>query len=222
MKKAITLAGCTFLLITAWTQNKTSFGFRGGYNVYTIHGRYADGSNFWLKTENGFNLGADFEFPIARNFYLQPGLVYNQKGASFENYLYMSRVFKGDVKLSYIEVPVNIVYKPSVGGGHILLGAGPYLGRGTGREAGVKEGEFEVRFTEDVSTAELQQTPFYYRPWDAGANFLAGYQLSNNLFAQFNGQIGMKKINPSVNGQWEGKKNKHRNLGVGFSVGYRF
>lgn len=221
MKKLITVATCIALIVVGHAQKRTTIGFRGGYNLYTIHGRNADGSNFWLKTEDGFNLGADIEFPIAKNVYLQPGLTYNQKGANFKNYNYMGQTFHGDVKLSYIEVPVNIVYKPAVGTGHLLLGAGPYVGRGTGREAGVDQGMYHVRFTEDVSSAELEQTPFYYRPWDAGANFLAGYQFANNLFAQLNGQIGMKRINPSVNGQWDGKM-KHRTAGFGMSIGYRF
>lgn len=221
MKKTFTLAAFALVLLSASAQKSVSFGFRGGYNLYTIHGRNAGGDNFSLKTEDGFNLGIDIEFPIARNVYMQPGLVYNQKGANFDDYHYMDQTFHGDVKLTYIEVPVNIVFKPSVGAGHLLLGAGPYVGRGTGREAGVDQGMFDVRFTEDVSSAELEQTPFYYRPWDAGANFLAGYQFANNLFTQLNGQIGMKRINPSVNGRWDGKM-KHRTMGFGFSIGYRF
>jgi hypothetical protein len=221
MKKVLTFIACSILMTASFAQKRTTIGFRGGYNLYTIHGRNAGGDNFWLKTEDGLNLGADIEFPIAKNVYLQPGIVYNQKGANFSDYKYMGQTFHGDVKLSYIEVPVNVVFKPSVGNGHLLLGAGPYVGRGTGREAGVDQGMYHVRFAEDVSTSELQQTPFYYRPWDAGANFLLGYQLANNIFTQLNGQIGMKRINPSVNGQWDGKM-KHRNTGFGISFGYRF
>lgn len=221
MKKLSAVTVSIFLLIAASAQKKTTIGIRGGYNLYTIHGRNPGGDNFYLKTEDGFHLGADIEFPIAHNVYLQPGILYNQKGANFSDYYYMGQTFHGDVKLTYIEVPVNVVFKPSVGSGHMLLGVGAYAGRGTGREAGVDEGMFDVRFTEDVSPAELEQTPFYYRPWDAGANFLAGYQLANNLFAQLNGQIGMKRINPTVSGQWEGKM-KHRTMGFGLSLGYRF
>jgi len=209
------------LFATAFAQKRTTIGFHGGYTFYTIHGRNADGSNFWLKTEDGFRLQADVEFPIGRNFYLQPGVAYNQKGANFKEYHYLGGTYHGDVKLSYIEVPVTIVYKPPVGSGHLILGAGAYAGRGTGREAGVDQGMYHVRFKEDVTTSELEQTPFYYRPWDAGANLLAGYQFASNIFLQLNGQVGMKRINPSVNGQWDGKM-KHRTTGVAFCVGYRF
>jgi hypothetical protein len=221
MKRLFTVASCIVLLFSASAQKKSTFGFHGGYTFYTIHGRHADGSNFWLKTEDGFRLGADYEFPIGKNVYLQPGIAYNQKGANFKNYNYMGRNFHGDVKLSYIEVPITIVYKPSLGSGHMILGAGVFAGKGTGREAGVDEGMFDVRFKDDVSSAELEQTPFYFRPWDAGANLLLGYQFKSNIFTQLNGQIGMKRINPTVDGQWDGKM-KHRTAGVAFSIGYRF
>lgn len=221
MKKILTLSTFLFLLLAASAQQKTTVGFRGGYNLYTIHGRNADGSNFWLKTEDGFNLGMNVEFPIARNVYMQPGVTYNQKGANFDDYHYMGQTYHGDVKLSYIEVPVTIVYKPALGSGHLLLGAGAYTGYGTGHEAGVDQGMYHIRFKEDVSSEEVAEMPFYFRPWDAGANFLIGYQLANNVLAQLNGQVGMKRINPSVDGQWDGKM-KHRTIGFGISFGYRF
>jgi len=221
MKKIITVILSFLFITTLAAQNKTTIGLRGGYNFYTIHGRYASGDNFYLRTEDGFHVGADVEFPIGTNVYLQPGILYNQKGANFKNYQYMGQSYHGDVKLSYIEVPVNIIVKPSVGRGRILLGAGGYLGRGIGREAGIEQGNFDVRFKHDVDSSELEETPFYYRPWDAGANFLLGYQFSNNLFLQANGQVGLKRINPTVNGQYPGK-NKHRTIGVSLSLGYRF
>jgi len=220
MKKAFTLAVYMLLMIPAFAQLST-FGVQAGYQGYTIHGRYADGSNFWLRPEEGFNLGVNFEFPIARNVYLQPGIQYNQKGANFDDYQYMGTTYKGDVKLAYVEVPVNFLFKPRVGRGRLIVGGGPYLGRGLGREAGIDPTIYHVRFDEDVTTQQVNSMPFYFRPWDAGANIVAGYQFPRNLYVQLNGQVGMKRINPSVDGRWEGK-NKHRNIGAGLSFGYRF
>jgi len=221
MKRTITLVTLLLMLSGAFAQKKTTVGFHGGYTLYKIHGRNADGSNFSLKTEDGFSLGMNVEIPIATNFYLQPGIQYNQKGANFKEYHYMGQTFHGDVKLSYIEVPVNIIYKPSLGSGHLLLGAGAFAGYGTGREAGVDQGMYHVRFAEDVTPQQIEQVPFYYRPWDAGANFIVGYQFANNLYTEFDAQIGMKRINPSINGQWEGKT-KHRTTGIAYTIGYRF
>jgi hypothetical protein len=223
MKKLITVAACFVLFMAGSAQNNsTTIGIRGGYNFYTLYGQNASEDNFSHRLEDGYHLGMDIEFPIGTNVYLQPGLVYTQKGANFRDYEYHGQTYYGDVKLAYIEVPVNIVFKPSVGTGHLILGAGPYVGRATGREAGLKDGTYyDVRFTEDVSEAELEQTPFYYRPWDGGANLIAGYQFANNMLVQVNGQLGLKRINPTVNGQFEGKT-AHRTMGFNFGVGYRF
>jgi hypothetical protein len=221
MKKWISTITFTVFVLSAFAQKRVTFGIRGGYAGYIIHGKHADGRKFNLRPEEGFSIGTDIEFPIGKNVYLQPGIMYNQKGSNFNSYHYMGQVFHGDVKLSYVEIPVHIVFKPRLGSGHLMIGAGPYLGKGVGREAGVDQGIYNIRFTMDVSSAELAESPFYFSPWDAGASFFVGYQLHNNLFVQLNNQVGMKRINPSVNGQWEGKT-KHRNLGLGMSVGYRF
>jgi hypothetical protein len=221
MKKIITLAFGIISLITAAAQGKTTIGIRAGYNFYTIHGRYANGENFWLKTEDGTHVGADVEIPIGKNLYLQPGILYNQKGANFDNYFLVWKEYHGDVKLSYIEFPLNFVFKPEMGSGHFILGAGGFIGKGIGREAGVDEGMVAVKFKRDIDSADLYKTPFIYRPLDAGANFMAGYQFANNLFLQANGQVGLKRINPPIEGRWDGKT-KHRTIGVSMSIGYRF
>ena len=36
------------------------------------------------------------------------------------------------LNLSYIEIPVNLLYKPVVGNGKLLLGFGPYIAYGIG------------------------------------------------------------------------------------------
>lgn len=221
MKRIITLVFGMVLLVTAVAQEKVTVGIRTGYNFYTIHGRYAGGENFWLKTEDGIHVGADVEIPIGTNVYLQPGILYNQKGANFDDYFYVWKEYHGDVKLSYLEFPLNFVFKPEVGSGRLILGAGGFIGKGIGREAGVDEGMVAVKFKKDVDSADLLQTPFIYRPWDAGANFMAGYQFANKLFLQANGQVGLKRINPPIEGRWDGK-NKHRTIGVSMSIGYRF
>lgn len=221
MKKIITLTFFIGLLSTSFAQKKATIGIRAGYNFYTIHGRYANGDNFWLKTEDGMHVGADVEIPAGKNLYLQPGILYNQKGANFDDYFMVWKEYHGDVKLSYLEGLLNFVLKPPVGSGHAIIGAGGYIGKGIGREAGVDEGMVAVKFKRDVDSADIARTPFIYRPWDAGANFMLGYQFAGNLFLQANGQVGLTRINPPVEGFWD-RKTKHHTIGVSMSIGYRF
>lgn len=229
MKRIITLSffiGCVVSAIaqdnvTVDSKEKVTVGIRAGYNLYKIHGRYANGDNFSLKTEDGMHVGADVEIPVGKNVYLQPGILYNQKGANFDDYFLVWKEYHGDVKLSYIEFPLNFVFKPLLGSGRFILLAGGFIGKGIGREAGVDEGMVAVKFKRDADSADIKRTPFVYRPWDAGANFALGYQFVNGLFLQLNNQIGLKRINPPIEGFWDGKT-KHRTLGVSMSIGYRF
>ncbi len=66
------------------------------------------------------------KIPVAQDFYIQPGVLLSTKGATSED--------NSDVKikLSYIEIPINLLYKPVLGDGKLLLGFGPYIAFGVG------------------------------------------------------------------------------------------
>lgn len=221
MKKLMAFIVCLLMGMSIWAQKRGSFSIFTGYGAYTIHGKYPGGEKFTLRPEESIVIATDYEFPIAPKVYLQPGIQYIQKGANFDSYLYMGQDYYGDVKLSYVVVPVTILFKPSLGKGKMIVGAGPFIGLGIGREAGVVQGVYNVRFKKNVSSAEISENPFYYSPWDAGGNFILGYQFPSKLFIQLNGQVGMKRINPSVDHVWEGNT-KHRNAGVVLAGGFRF
>jgi hypothetical protein len=69
---------------------------------------------------------------VGTGTYLQPGVLYSQKGAEFED--------SAELQLNYIEIPVNLVYKPVLGAGRLLLGFGPYVGFGLGGKLKVDNG----------------------------------------------------------------------------------
>src|ERR1051326_4360416 len=101
---------------------KTTFGITGGINWNNINGKMASGAELNDKLKTGFEAGVNVEIPFSSGFYFQPGVEYRQKGSEFAN---------GDrLSLAYVEVPVNLVYKPALGNGSVLLGFGPYLGFG--------------------------------------------------------------------------------------------
>lgn len=221
MKIKLAFASFIFLLTSVQAQNTNKVAIRVGYNLYTIYGQNSDGNNFHHRFEDGWHLGMDFDISLGSDFSLMPGIVYSQKGANFSNYEYMDQSFKGDVKLAYVEIPVNLVFKPKAGRGNFLIGTGPYLAYGVGREAGVMQGTLDVKFKNNVTSADLNETPFYYKPLDAGINFLAGYRARRGFLFQFNGQLGLTKINPTVNGSDDGQT-AHHLKGFGFSLGYWF
>src|SRR5690349_24756334 len=120
MKTKILAVAITTLFTTAiFAQSKTTFGIRAGVNFQNLNGKTEDGDKVDGKLKTGFNAGVNAEIPVGIDFYLQPGLLFSTKGAKAE---------VGDAKtnLSYIELPVNFIYKPELGTGRMVLGFGPY------------------------------------------------------------------------------------------------
>ena len=209
------------LLILAGTivnaQSKTSFGLRGGVNFYNITGKESDGDKLDGKLKTGFNLGVNAEIPIGIDFYIQPGVLYTSKGANDA----FGTVNK--VTVSYIEVPVNLLYKPELGSGKIILGFGPYVAFGVGGRYKYDNGsdDLTVKFKNNITAAELiAGDHVYFKGLDAGANFLFGYEWINRFSVQLNAGLGLVKINPTLENENPGKTS-WKNTGFGLSLGYR-
>jgi hypothetical protein len=223
MKKILTL---TIVFLSAVTlmnaQNPVSIGIRAGVNFQNINGKESNGSKLQNGLTTGFNAGVTADIPIGVDFYLQPGILYSLKGAKLKNYEYMGQRFNGDLKLSYVEIPVSLLYKPVLGKGKLLVGFGPYVAFGIGGKADLTNPsrKYDVKYKKDVTSSDLATTPFYYKPLDAGANIFAGYQFNNKFSVQLNSQLGLIKLNSTINGVEQGDA-AHKNTGFGVSLGYR-
>jgi hypothetical protein len=209
----------------ASAQNKsgTSFGIRAGFGYQNINGKDQNGANLEFDMVPRFNGGLVVEIPIGNQFYIQPSLLYTTKGAEAkDNYLGlpMSTTFN----LSYIELPINFLYKPTLGSGNLLLGFGPYLSYGIGGNAeyiidGITSEE-KIEYTSEYSSAN----PFdqkYFKPMDYGGNILFGYQFAGGLSAQLNAQLGLAQIK-AENTLDPNSQVEFKNTGFGISLGYMF
>lgn len=198
---------------------RTTFGVLGGVNFFNLVGDGSDG----IAEENdvllGFQGGVYMRIPIANQFYLQPGLLYVQKGAKNE-----SDLGKITYRLSYLEVPINFLYKAQVGAGSILLGFGPYVAYGINGNVKATSGglglDGDIVFQNDVALTD-PLTNFYARRVDAGANIFFGYELAGGLSVQLNAQLGMLDVNPNDN-RIADDRTSIRNTGFGISLGYGF
>jgi hypothetical protein len=189
---------------------RTSFGIRAGVNFQNINGKDAAGNNLKNDLLTGFNAGINAEIPLSSGFYLQPGALYSAKGAKLSD--------GNKVKLSYIEVPVNFVYKPLLGNGNMLLGFGPYVGFGVNGKVESPNGSSEkVTFSKDYDATSGGPQ---FKRFDAGGNLLAGYEFANYVSFQLNAQLGLADIHPTTTAAND--KTKLKNTGFGLSLGYRF
>jgi hypothetical protein len=216
-QKALTLAIALGLFCsTSYGQTaggQTSFGLRAGINFQNLNGKDAMGEKLDNKLNTSWHAGAVAEIPIAADYFLQPGLLYSRKGAEY-------RANEAKTVISYVEIPVNLLYKPLLADGRLLLGFGPYGAIAVGgeyRPATDSDTDTKLEFENSATAANAFNT---VRRFDAGANFLAGYELGNNISFQLNAQLGLVNINPEIEGMTN-NKTAVKNTGFGISVGYK-
>ncbi|MBK8703079.1 MAG: PorT family protein [Saprospiraceae bacterium] len=220
MKTRIILFFAFLFMLSAFLTNaQTSFAILGGVNLQNLNGKDYEGDKLENDLIIGFHAGLNAQIPIATDFYFQPGLLFSTKGAKNE-FGQITSTFK----LSYIELPLNLVYKPALGSGYIMLGFGPYVGYGiTGKsivEGSGNKIESDIEFTNTIEATDPIATT-YFKALDAGANFFFGYEMAMGVFVQLNAQLGLIKINPEDKRIPEGDT-AVKNTGFGLSVGYRF
>ena len=104
-------------------QQRTAFGVLGGVNLQTLNGKDFSGDKLENDMIIGYHAGLNIQIPVAPEFYFQPGLLFSTKGAKNE-----TTPVTRTINLSYIEVPLNLVYKGMLGNGYVMVGFGPYAG----------------------------------------------------------------------------------------------
>ncbi len=199
---------------------RTAFGVLGGVNLQTLNGKDYTGDKLENDMIVGYHAGLNIQIPIAPEFYFQPGVLFSTKGAKNE-----TAPVTRTINLSYIEVPLNLVYKGMLGNGYVLVGFGPYAGYAFSGKDKYEGGS--VSYTNDIEfknelDASDPLTNTYFKAFDAGANVFAGYEMAGGLFFQLNTQLGLLKINPEDNRLPGDNKSEVKNTGYGVSLGYRF
>jgi hypothetical protein len=198
---------------------RTSFAVLGGVNFQNLNGKDFNGTKLSNDMIIGFHAGVNAQIPIAPSFFFQPGLLFSTKGAKNTE-----GAITSTNKLSYVELPLNLVYKGALGNGYIMLGFGPYVGYGIMGKALIEGGSEKI--TSDVEFKNVVDatdplTTTYFKALDAGGNIFAGYEMASGIFIQLNTQFGMLKINPEDN-RFPAGETAIRNTGFGLSGGYRF
>jgi len=200
-------------------KGKTAFAILGGINVQNLNGKNISGDKLENDLILGYHAGFNVQIPIAPAFYFQPGLLFSTKGAKNT-----TSISTSTIKLSYVELPLNFVYKGALGNGFIMLGFGPYVAYGIGgkviTEVGGNEVETDVEFQNTVAVTDPLLTT-YFKGLDAGGNIFAGYETAGGLFLQLNTQFGMLNLRPE-NDWISDDKSVIKNTGFGVSLGYRF
>ncbi len=210
----------TPLVMSQSTVNsKMSFAILGGVNFQNINGKDYVGNKLKNDLIVGYHVGVNAQIPVAPKFFFQPGLLFTTKGTKWTD----GSETTID-RLSYIELPLNVVYKGVLGTGYIMIGFGPYIGYAIRGKSITDDGsatvKSDIEFTKVVET-DAPLTTCYYKAFDAGGNLFVGYEMENGLFLHLNTQLGMLNINPEDKRIID-DKSAYKNTGFGLSLGYRF
>lgn len=206
-------------LATVQTQGQTSFAILGGVNFQNFNGKDITGDKIANDMVIGYHGGVNVQIPLVPEFFFQPGLLFSTKGSKNTGALLTSKY-----NLSYIELPLNFVYKGLLGSGYVTIGFGPYAGYAIMGKVTTEGGGLSLKTDIEFQNVVEVTDPLlatYFKPLDIGGNIFAGYEMSNGIFLQLNAQMGMVNINPEDK-RLPGSKLSIKNTGFGLSVGYRF
>jgi hypothetical protein len=204
--------------------SKAQIGLTAGINFSNIVGHNVGNEKLNLKINTGFQAGVVYGIPLLADFVIQPALLLTSKGSREtgtpgpDNYIFTKTGY-------YLELPINLIYQPVLGKGHLLFGAEPYLGyglEGVWKNESTANTKGTLVFVNDFNQYDNAggKNLVYGKKIDYGANLLAGYKFSNKVSVQLNSQFGLMDITPLKDG--EKLDVKQNNIQFGLSVGYSF
>lgn len=228
MKKILLL----LLTITASpiTYAQVSLGIRGGFNLSAMKFESGAGQKSGgLSGGNQLkNLQADIllNVPLYGGLHLQPAFRYVTKGTLFDPVnAQQNSVSSGEVgnriRIRYIEMPLNLVYKFNLSGCKLVVGGGPYAAYGlTGSY------HTDVLFNGKIISHNNHSLAFdntdnvviqgmYLNRWDAGLNTTVGVELNNLVMIGLNYSMGMVDLDNSP-------AYKVKNSSAGITIGILF
>ena len=205
------------LMSSAATAQDRKFGVQAGVNFQNLNGKNVNGDKLENGLMFGYHAGVNMLIPISPEIYFQPGLLFSVKGATYDLIGIPHNV---KVKLNYLELPLNLLYRGQLGENFVLLGFGPYVGYALSGKIISGSTKESITFRNSLD-ANTPGGVTYMRAFDAGANIFAGYELSNGVYATLDAGLGLLNINPS-DSRISNDKSILKNTGFGLSLGYRF
>jgi hypothetical protein len=196
---------------------KMELGFIAGLNLEQFYGKDDYGDKLHHSLKPGFRAGITAAWPFASHLALQAGLLYSQRGSRQKT--------EGDMDIqfhvSYLELPIHFLYKPLLGWGKLVLGAGPYLAYGLGGHVGgAGNPDHKVVFTSTVEHRNEYTTAYFIKRFDMGIDLVAGYEWQRYSIL-LSGHQGFYKLNPVITDYPE-YAYRIKSKGISISAAYKF
>jgi hypothetical protein len=223
MKSKVLLVITLAMVFSLISKAQVSYGIRAGISQQNLDCKWPNGDDMKFDLKTGFHVGATAEIHMASDLYIQPGVLFSTKGARLKNIFHAKEI---KINISYIEVPVNFLYKPALGPGKLLMGVGPYLALAIGGHVKRDDQNGKVKIKNEITNLAWNDAwydaNYYLKRFDVGGNLLFGYEFTNKIAVQLNAQLGLADIAPKMDSGGGIDKTQAKNIGFGISVGYRF
>ena len=185
MKKSM-LVLCTLFLcaaVSAQTE-KIKIGVKAGLNISSL---ISDENELDSSTRTGFTAGLMAEIPLAKNFAIQPEVLYSQQGMkfSYSDIDVENSHYKSTISLNYLNIPVMLKY---------------YVVKGLSVQAGPQIGillKANNKYQDNFLGYENQETfnlSDYANGIDTSVNFGLGYQFKDKFYADLRYNISYSDI----------------------------
>lgn len=220
MKKFL-LVFAVMLLYQSSKAQTVKFGAKAGINFASISA-YSNpsGSNYQSKDFSNVRLGVITEIGWPK-FVLQTGLMLDGKGGE-NTYINTNdntnRLKK--IRLYYLEIPVNLLYKKQTKLGTLFVGGGPYAAYGIAGGYSLSGIIFDsvVDGSEKVAFGNDENSDF--KRTDFGLNLRSEIRFLHGIGFELNYEYGFRNIaTPSV---YDDPNIKTRNKVFGIAVSYLF
>ncbi len=212
MKKincAVIISLCLITINSFAQKEKASFGINAGATLASYKIK-EDNVSITSETNVGFTAGITSTMPLGKNFSFMPALNFTQKGGKITE-----EGFTAKSTFNYLELPLNFVYNTKSVKGKFFIGAGPSLSFGlSGKDKWVGGGESEET---DIKFGSGEDDDL--KAFEAGINFLTGYQFAGGFLIAANYNAGLSNIAIAEAGDNGKMHNRYFGLRLGFMFG---
>jgi len=206
---------CTLLVcatITAQSE-KVKIGVKAGLNIASLT---FDENELESSQKTGFTAGIMAEIPLAKNFSVQPEVLYSQQGMkfSYSDIDVANSSYKSTITLNYLNIPVMLKYYVLKG---LSVQAGPQIGILL-----KSNNKYQDNFL-GYDNHENYNLSDYTNAFDTSVNLGVGYQFKDKFYVDLRYNISYSDVFKEANSNGNYVINSDmRNRVFQITIGYFF
>ena len=202
MKRIFLITSFLFIGHCLFAQ-KINIGLQGGINMASINANAPQNFDGGSQAHATFQFGVTVDY-LFQTFNVQSGVLLTGKGNTsttvqnlISNGSPVPYYQTNSTNVSYIEVPVNLLYKHSLRAGTLYFGAGPYVAYALWGSYSSKIDMNEYYKRASSTSISFGNGTDQLRSFDYGVNVVANFVMNNRLKLGLNYGLGLNNVSNS-------------------------